>query len=53
LENIKHGFQTLAACGGSRGVDDTSTFFFAVYTEIIQMLVLEKNIFAVDTLNNY
>jgi hypothetical protein len=27
LEKIKHGFKTLAECGGIRGVDDTSSFF--------------------------
>jgi hypothetical protein len=26
LEKIKHGFKTLAECGGIRGVDDTSSF---------------------------
>jgi hypothetical protein len=26
LEKIKHGFKTLAECGGIRGVDDTSIF---------------------------
>jgi hypothetical protein len=25
LEKIKHGFKTLAECGGIRGVDDTSS----------------------------
>jgi hypothetical protein len=25
LEKIKHGFKTLAACGGIRGFDDTSS----------------------------
>jgi hypothetical protein len=27
LEKIKHGFKTLAECGGIRGVDDTSSYF--------------------------
>jgi hypothetical protein len=27
LERIKHGFKTLAECGGISGVDDTSSFF--------------------------
>jgi hypothetical protein len=27
LEKIKHGFKTLAECGGIRGVDDTSSFY--------------------------
>jgi hypothetical protein len=26
LEKIRHGFKTLAECGGIRGVDDTSSF---------------------------
>jgi hypothetical protein len=26
LEKIKHGFKTLAECGGIRGVDNTSSF---------------------------
>jgi hypothetical protein len=30
LEKIKHGFKTLAECGGIRGVDDTSTLLFEV-----------------------
>jgi hypothetical protein len=29
LEKIKHGFKTLAECGGIRGVDDTSSYFMA------------------------
>jgi hypothetical protein len=28
LEKIKHGFKTLAECGGIRGVDDTSSSSF-------------------------
>jgi hypothetical protein len=27
VEKIKHGIKTLAACGGIRGVDDTSSFY--------------------------
>jgi hypothetical protein len=30
FEKIKHGFKTLAECGGIRGVDDTSSFLYAV-----------------------
>jgi hypothetical protein len=29
LEKIKHGFKTLAECGGIRGVDDTSSHVYA------------------------
>jgi hypothetical protein len=36
LEKIKHGFKTLAECGGIRGVDDTSSYrsfhFFGIVT---------------------
>jgi hypothetical protein len=28
LEKIKHGFKTLAECGGIRGVVDTSSFMY-------------------------
>jgi hypothetical protein len=28
LEKIKHGFKTLAECGGIRGVDDTSSLYY-------------------------
>jgi hypothetical protein len=31
LEKIKHGFKTLAECGGIRGVDNTSSSFFFQY----------------------
>jgi hypothetical protein len=36
LEKIKHGFNTLAECGGIRGVDDTSSlkFIFASLLDI-------------------
>jgi hypothetical protein len=32
LEKIKHGFKTLAECGGIRGVDDTSSLKFLLQT---------------------
>jgi hypothetical protein len=31
LEKIKHGFKTLAECGGIRGVDDTSSLLQTVH----------------------
>jgi hypothetical protein len=33
LDKIKHGFKTLAACGGICGVDDTSSFFVQNFTK--------------------
>jgi hypothetical protein len=30
LEKIKHGFKTLAECGGIRGVDDTSSLHYNI-----------------------
>jgi hypothetical protein len=47
LEKIKHGFKTLAECGGIRGVDDTSSFciFCKIHCNDDTSIILKDMIF--------
>jgi hypothetical protein len=42
LEKIKHGFKTLAECGGIRGVDDTSSLLCLIN---LTMGIVEQHYF--------
>jgi hypothetical protein len=68
LEKIKHGFKTLAECGGIRGVDDTSSLkienFYgrnqdttessvtSIYFERVELMFI-GDVYSCETLQNF